>query len=284
MRELDAILWDFEFFIEYSADETWKDLANSTHFHKSYEIYYLLENEILYHIDNEVFHIRPGTVVVVPPDTIHTTRCLNSKIRRRTIINLPESYVNIFLKEDPLLLKRLHKPPFQIEKSHKKEVEGLFNKILYEYRKENPNKIIIKSLLGLLLVMLGEISTEYFDATQYDLNNTTTEQMLKIVEYINKHFDEKIDLKTLSEIFYLNPSYISRSFKQKLNISFSNYLKNVRAKEVSNMLLDSNYTLGEIAEKTGFNSSSDLCRVFKSVMHISPTQYKIMQQNRNSLK
>jgi len=272
---MEPILWDWDFYIEYSADEVWKKTAaNINHFHNSYEIYYLLENELLYHIDNQIYNVESGMLVVIPPNTIHTTRSLNSKVRKRMLINLPTAYIDFFLKDDPELLTRLHTPPFLIEKAYRNEITLIFNKLLNEYQQKQPNAILIKSLLGELLVTLGKLSKTQPERATLDSIDITTQHLLKIAEYINEHFMEPITLNTLSQVFSFNASYISRCFRNKLNISFSDYLKNVRIKETCKFLLNSSLSLSEIAERTGFNSTSDLCRVFKAVKCISPIQFK----------
>ena len=277
----EALLFDKNFFIEYS-DKNWKYSASLSHFHRSYEIYYLLENDIHYYINNKVYHLTPGTVIVVPPNTIHTTRVLNQQDRKRILINLPLRYVDSFLKDDPDLLKKLHTPPFNTTGEEKEKIEGLFFAILKEFNQVAPRKILIKSLLGQLLVELGEISQKNFKSYISDCDDAPTKRMLEIIDYINLHYREKITLDTLSETFFLNPSYISRSFKDKFNFSFSDYLRTVRVKEACQLLESSSLKLDKIAESTGFNDSSDLCRTFKSVMGTTPSKYK--WSRRDSLK
>ncbi|MBO4733790.1 MAG: AraC family ligand binding domain-containing protein, partial [Clostridia bacterium] len=104
-------LWDFPFHVEYSDNDKWKHPIAYTHFHKIYEIYYLLENEIMYFIDDKTYHISEGTFVIVPPYRIHTTRCLNDRVRKRILVYVPEAFVADFLKDEPDLLKRIEGTP-----------------------------------------------------------------------------------------------------------------------------------------------------------------------------
>lgn len=273
VNTMKPLYMDFDFYVEYSEGNTWKNIANINHFHNSYEIYYLLENELFYHINNEIFHVKPGMLMVIPPNVVHTTNYFNSKSmeRKRLLINLPLSYIDMFLKDDPNLLSRLLMPPFKVDKSRQKEVLGLFNKILYEYQKENGNVALTKAYLVQLLVLLGELIKDNSCICE---SSTSNELILKITTCINEQYMEPLTLKYLSEKFYMNPSYISRIFKQKINVTFSEYLRNVRIKHACNLLTTTSLSLGEIAEKTGFNSTSDLCRVFKSVKEVSPLYYR----------
>lgn len=262
------------FYIQYSNEKQSKHFSGATHFHDCYEFFYLLDNKLMYHIDNNVYYIEPGTIVIVPPNIVHTTQYLNQTKRKRILINLPTEYIHSFLLDDPELLKRLHVPPFSIDESEREKIENLLYSILNEFNKPMANAVLIKSFLGQLLVNLGELSKKNLYSNISNSNNKTTQQMLKIINYISEHYYENITLASLSKIFFLSPSYISRSLKENLNISFSEYLRTVRIKEACQLLENTSLKLEEIAEKVGFSGSSDLCRTFKSIMHTTPAKYK----------
>ncbi len=262
------------FFVSYSDEEAFKPTLSPSHHHRFYEIYYLLKNEVMYYIDNNVYHTVPGTVVVIPPNTIHTTRTTNRNKRKRIIVYLNESFISSFLQDDPELLVRLHTKPFLVSEQNREKIESLFFVLLKEQQNTNKNIVLIKSLLGQLLVELGLLAQNSFNSDIINSHNPTTKQMLKIVDYININYQQKITLCSLSNIFYLNPSYISRSFKDKINLSFTDYLKAVRIKEACLLLETTELNLTQIAEKTGFSDSSDLCRSFKAVMNTTPAKYK----------
>ncbi len=262
------------FLVSYSDEENYKPSIGASHHHRFYEIYYLLKNEVMYYIDNNIYHTVPGTVVVIPPNTIHTTRTLNRNKRKRIIVYLNESYISSLLEDDKELLIRLHTKPFLIDEQKREKIENLFFTLLKESEREDSNTVLVKSLLGQLLVELGILAESSLTTDTLYSNNPTTKQMLKIVDYINSNYSQKITLSSLSKIFYLNPSYISRSFKDKISISFSEYLRAVRIKEACLLLETTDFNLSEIAEKTGFSDSSDLCRSFKELMNTTPKKYK----------
>ena len=104
---VSSTLWYFEFHVEYSENDLWKHPTANEHFHRVYEIYYLVKNEVNYFIKNKFMHIKEGTVVIVPPNVIHSTRCINSHSRKRFLIYIPENFINEFLHDEPELLERL---------------------------------------------------------------------------------------------------------------------------------------------------------------------------------
>jgi len=270
-----ADLWNFDFCVEYSENDAWKRMPSTLHFHKVYEIYYLLENELMYFIDSKSYHIKPGTIVVIPPNSIHETRCLNDKKRKRMLIYIPENFIADFLSAEPDLITRIGLCPFLLHGVEKKKVEDLFIRLYKENQKSDGSMVLQKCILGELLVLLGNTITKSVTEIQpRGIEGNPESQIISIARYINSHFSEKISLDLLAKTFFLNPSYISRAFKQQLNISFLDYLRNVRIKEASVLLQTTNMGINEIATSTGFDSATTLCKVFKSSMGVTPLNYR----------
>lgn len=121
MNNEAAFLFNPYFYIEYSNEKQPKNYSGASHFHHHYEIFYLMENDIMYHINDSVYYIEPGTMVIIPPNTIHTTQYLNNSIRKRILLNFSTEYIQPFLSDDSDLLNRLHIPPFYIEKIEQKK-------------------------------------------------------------------------------------------------------------------------------------------------------------------
>ena len=103
-----------------------------------------------------------------------------------------------------------------------------------------------------------------------------------IANYVTTHYSEDLSLNTLAEKYFFNPSYISRAFKQQLNISFTDFIKSVRVREATLLLQNSDFSVIQIAEKTGFDSSTSLCRTIKTIMGTTPLQYRKAYKSRNS--
>ena len=265
-------LWNKSFYVEYDDRDYWKKSSNKIHFHLSYEIYFLVENDISYFINNRVYRVTPGTVLVIPPNTIHTTNSISDKTRKRYLINLPESYIKPLLDIQPNLLSDLSTLPIVFSGLKKIEITDLFKKLLTEYNSNPPDEVMIKSLLGELLVTVSRAAKSQSNASISA--RRSAQKMVRISNYIRDNLQNNLTLELLSEIFFLNPSYISRTFKRELNITFSEYLRTLRIKEACRLLKETKLSITEIAHRTGFQSCTDFCRVFKSMIKLSPLQYR----------
>ncbi len=95
------------------------------------------------------------------------------------------------------------------------------------------------------------------------------------IRYINKHFSENIDLRKLADIEHYNISYYSVWFKNNMNVSPIEYIQNLRVKKAKELLLNTNYTILQIAQMVGYKNNSSLTRVFKELEKMTPAEYRV---------
>lgn len=92
--------------------------------------------------------------------------------------------------------------------------------------------------------------------------------------YIDQHFSEDISLETLAAYLHLNPIYVSKLFKDKLNINYIDYLSEIRIKHAKKRLLEQETSTKEIAYDVGYRDLNYFSKVFKKYTGYSPTEYR----------
>ena len=109
-------------------------------------------------------------------------------------------------------------------------------------------------------------------------NNTTVELNIgnfdKMINYMDTHFYETLTLKSLANKFYLNPNYCCSLFTKYKNMTFSQYLTNIRLSEAKKLLENSSYSLDEISSLVGFHDYFYFSNVFKKYINLSPKEYR----------
>ena len=96
----------------------------------------------------------------------------------------------------------------------------------------------------------------------------------EITEYIEQNYSEAISLSRLSAHFGLSVSYIARLFRKELGQTPSAYVNVVRVSAASTLLTETDLSVTEIAEKTGFSDVYYFSRVFKKIVGCSPIKMK----------
>ncbi|SFD77197.1 two-component system, response regulator YesN [Paenibacillus catalpae] len=96
----------------------------------------------------------------------------------------------------------------------------------------------------------------------------------KLKAFIEMHLDEDLSLVRLAETVYLNPTYLSRLFKQQTGQGISEYIAELRLSKSCDLLKYSRLKIQEIALKVGFDSATSFGRFFKREMNATPQEYR----------
>jgi two-component system response regulator YesN len=85
---------------------------------------------------------------------------------------------------------------------------------------------------------------------------------------------EDLSLLEAAEHVNLSPQHLSRIFKNKMGITFVDYLTKVRINKAVELLGDDELKMYEIAERIGYSTQHYFSSVFKKEMGISPIDYR----------
>ncbi|MFD0961739.1 response regulator transcription factor [Paenibacillus chungangensis] len=99
----------------------------------------------------------------------------------------------------------------------------------------------------------------------------------EMLRYIHNHFNQEISIQSLSERFYLSPTYLSQLFKKEVGENFVEYLSRLRIQYACKLLRETDMTISQIGEKCGFNDYFYFTRIFKRLNGMTPTQYRESQ-------
>lgn len=117
---------------------------------------------------------------------------------------------------------------------------------------------------------------------EYCYHLIAEESVSKSIEYINEHFYENIDLKTLADIEHYNMTYYSDWFKNNMNVTVTDYIKKLRIKKAKELMMETDLSILAIAQKVGYEHNSSFTRVFKEIEGTSPAEFR--RQSKNMLK
>ncbi|MBQ4518481.1 MAG: helix-turn-helix domain-containing protein [Clostridia bacterium] len=240
-------------------------LATDRHFHALYEFYYLCQGEIAYFIDDKIYTVKKGDVIIIPPNTIHKSITLKNPKRKRILFYLDKE----FLQEFPPAVDLLQTEAAIFQIGTQLRLQSIFTELLTEFNEED-NPLMLKALICELLILLNRQKT----VSVLSESNVTSNRILDVVAYINEAYASELTLTAVANRFFMNPSYLSRLFKENTGFTFSEYLNKYRIKKAVELLISTKKNVTEIAFATGFNSSNHFCKTFKSIMGASPLGYR----------
>jgi len=93
-------------------------------------------------------------------------------------------------------------------------------------------------------------------------------------QFIAENQDNAICLATVAKAVNTSTFYFCKLFKRATGLTFTDYLARVRIEKSKTLLLDPNRRVSEIAYEVGFESLTHFNRVFRRILHQSPTSYR----------
>lgn len=91
---------------------------------------------------------------------------------------------------------------------------------------------------------------------------------------IRSQYAEDLSLQTVSQQINVNPSYLSRIFKQETGENFVAFLTRVRIEKAQQYLRDRSLKVYEIADQVGYRNTTYFSKIFKKVTGVSPEEYR----------
>ena len=98
----------------------------------------------------------------------------------------------------------------------------------------------------------------------------------RLFRYLDRHYkDQSLSLDRLAEAFKMNPSYLSRYFKEQSGMNYVEYLAMLRVKNAKALLVaHPGQTIHDIGLKAGFSGKESFIRTFKRFEGVTPGTYR----------
>lgn len=96
----------------------------------------------------------------------------------------------------------------------------------------------------------------------------------RALDYMTRHFTEKLTLNDMAARLYLTPQYLTRLFRQYFNRSFFDILSQLRLDHAKILLEAPDITIEQAAEQSGYPNTRAFIEKFKEACGMTPGQYK----------
>ncbi len=96
----------------------------------------------------------------------------------------------------------------------------------------------------------------------------------ELISYINEHYTEDIYLENLAQLYNTSTKYLSKRIKQHLNVTFKDYVTQLRIDRAKELLETSSIKIEELSRQVGFYNRSTFIRAFKQKAGITPSEYR----------
>lgn len=141
----------------------------------------------------------------------------------------------------------------------------------------NPNPAVADLYYEAKLMELIAILSDWHiqeEAAKSSISKNDLQYLNTVTAYIRNHLSDAIDLKTLTSISCMGKTKLSYLFKKVFGITIFEYIHSQRINAAQNFLLNSQYSMQEIAVKVGYHCQSSFSDFFRQKNGCSPLEYR----------
>lgn len=253
----------FDCELKFVVSQDYKDpYIVKTHKHPCYEIVFYISGTGKTTINNVTYDFKENTFSIIEPNSNH------NEIGNE---NVKLIYIGFDILNDSIKFKsRLYDNAnfnilnelllIQEEMKSQKQYYGRMLNLLTE-------QIVVKIKRG-----LNEIAKQSDDKIEY------------VINFIKLNCMKNIKVNLIAKSFGFNYDYFRRMFKEKMGISIKDYIIQEKLNYAIDLLKNSDYSISEIASRSGFASPSHFGIVFKEQMHKNPKDFVREYKMSNSHK
>jgi len=99
-------------------------------------------------------------------------------------------------------------------------------------------------------------------------------QLRRVTEYMEENLPNRIELHTLSALINLSQAHFSRAFKKSTGMAPYQWQLDLRIRRAQSMLANSDASLGDIAQATGFADAVHFGRTFRKLVGVAPGAWR----------
>ena len=123
---------------------------------------------------------------------------------------------------------------------------------------------------GIILQVLAQLLEHFSTPSLPSKDSLSIQRIKQITKFVQEHYASPISLTDVASLLGLNKEYFCRFFKKNTNMSFFEYVTQVRLSHVYYDLIHSDLSILEIMHKNGFQNQKFFNRSFRALYGCPP--------------
>lgn len=240
------------------------------HWHRSIEVLFVLSGEIQVIVDNHTYHLQATDVIVINSLSIHELYSQGAE--------LVAFQTNLTKSPFGETMSDCYFHCCSAGDTTNVQYNRLRN-LLARLIKENSDQENVLLSYSLIAQLLHELKDNFSVPQPENIlcRSGALSQMSQVTDYMLQHFREGLSLQSVAAHFHYSAPYLSRFFKQNINVTFLDFYTGIRLESAVNDLLTSKDSINMIAANNGFSSARSFVAAFQKRYRMLPSEYRATQ-------
>jgi Response regulator containing CheY-like receiver domain and AraC-type DNA-binding domain len=147
-----------------------------------------------------------------------------------------------------------------------------FEKDYYIFNKEMSNAETMNEINVHFIELFNHV-----DQKMNTVKNKKTDRIVQnIKDIINKNYtDINLSLVTIADTLRMSSDYIGKVFREYTSCSVSDFISNIRLEKSRELIINSDSSINEIAQKVGFCNTKYFFTIFKKRFGVTPGDFRL---------
>ncbi len=249
------------------------------HWHEHLEMIYVMKGKISTHCNGDTFLCEEGDIILINSSELHGYSLVETPIHLFCVLmDLSLLQSRFITQYESMYLAPIFNNNILFHNKIKNDdmIKKYFEMLIKENKgKKTGYEFAIKSALyGIICQLMRNNIKQLLSPTEDQSKKRNLKNINKVIDYIEINYSEPIDLDVMANILGVTKYYFCRFFKEMTGSTPIDYLNNYRIHKSTMMLTETNANIIDIAMSVGFNDSNYYSKVFKSIIGMTPSQYR----------
>jgi AraC-like DNA-binding protein len=235
-----------------------------SHLHRRFLLCVCLETAGTVTVDGVPFALDPGHAMLVFPQSYHHF----SQVAQRSLLWLMVT----FETTEPERLAVLRQRTLSLEDADLNDLSSLVSRFSGGDRRGRGDALSIG--LTHLLCRLCERAGKEDPAARGLSPRRLTGLWDRLQVQLEGLAPEDLRIAPLAARLRISERHLRQKFKEQFGVSLGSYLRNYRIHRAIGLLMSSDLSLGEIADRCGYQSSASFHRAFRSHTGVAPSRFR----------
>lgn len=244
--------------------------------HFEYEMILVTNGNATLFVNHKNYQVKEKSLIFINRLERHSL-VVTQKPYKRYVTTLSSDIVMSNVKDMELVSIFIQRPKnfehvIQLSNASYEIVLPLFMQLEEEYTNQMPF-CSSKSMACVVSLLIDLYRTHPECFPTRDSSNIST-AVINAQKYVNDNFSHKITLQKIADLNYVSKHALSLAFKDIVGVPFKDYLILFRITESKKLLISTDLSIADIAEKVGYINVNNFIRIFKEKESKTPLQYR----------
>lgn len=249
--------------------------AITEHWHRTIEINYLIDYNAVYWVNGERILVKAGSMMLINSGEVHAI------VPEQKPVQLGEGLhgVSLFISYDFLkeICPDIDDISFYLQDNEDKlgELKELYELMINMYLSEQDeysylrlNSVLYQMLYLLFSYFKKEKSHTMLKSQKY------IDRLRNVLDYMEQNYAEPLSLQKVAKEYNMSTEYLAKLFKTYTGKTFKEHLNRLRLSRAFPELIETDYSMLEIAMRNGFSDVRSFNNIFREEYGMTPFQYK----------